>query len=58
MKTKKYVIETYTGWTDPSHDVKICTLEEIQKIQKHVDEILSIYELGKKVKLQPSLITV
>lgn len=46
-----YVVETYTSWTDPKHQTEICTLAELKELQKHVDEVEAVYELGRKVKV-------
>lgn len=54
--TKQYVVKTYTGWTEPQYETTICTLAELTELQKHVDEIEAIYELGKEVKLQAALV--
>lgn len=49
---KLYVIQTYTGWTEPKYNTDIVTMEELLEAQKHVDEVITIHELGKQVNLK------
>lgn len=53
---KRYVVETYTSWTSPSYNTQVCTFGEIKKIENSVDEVLSIHELGPKVKMKNTLV--
>jgi len=54
--TKRFVVETYTSWTNPSYNTHICTLKDIKALENSVDELLSIHELGPKVKMKQTLL--
>lgn len=54
-QAKLYVVQTYTSWTEPKYQTEICTLAELKELQKHVDEVTAIHELGKEVKLQMAI---
>ncbi len=51
-QAKLYVVRTYTGWTDPKYQTDVVDMKGLIELQKHVDEIISIHELGKEVKLK------
>jgi hypothetical protein len=52
---KQYVVQTYTSWTEPQHRTFVVTLNELAEVQKYTDEVLTIHELGKEVKLKVQL---
>lgn len=54
--TKQYVVKTYTGWREPQYETQVVDLEGLLKVQKYAEEVLTIHELGKEVKLQTALV--
>lgn len=50
----KYVTEIYTAWESPKVRFDIISIAEIKELQEEGSKILSIYELGKEVKLDLS----
>jgi len=50
--TKQYVVQTYTGWREPQYETHVVDQEGLLEVQKYAEEVLTIHELGKEVKLQ------
>ena len=54
-QAKLYVVQTYTGWTEPKYQTDIVDMKGLVELQKTVDEVITIHELGKEVKLKMQL---
>ena len=55
-KAKLYVVQTYTSWTEPKYKTNVVDVEGLLKVQKQADEVITIHELGKEVKLKMELV--
>ncbi len=54
-QSKLYVVQTYTSWTEPKYQTDVVDMKGLVELQKTVDEIITIHELGKEVKLKMAI---